>query len=972
MQGERTLITDEGGNYRFNNLPPGTYNVKYDLPGFKTLVRDGIIVQTGTTATVNVALEVASVAETVTVTGESPVVDIEQANIGVNFGSTLKDNIVSSRNYWSLLSVTPGIKTLEPDVGGSTMGTQVNYRSYGKSGQVKVMLDGVDLTEGNDGGSLYGDFGSWEEVNVSSAGNSAEIGTAGSTINAVVRNGGNKTHGKIYLGYEKGSFQSTNIDQNLRNKGITAGDSFTRYTDWNLDIGGPIKKDKFWYYGSFRNEYSGLATELRQNTGARYVLPATGKAPPLCGPGELPCIGDNPDGAPRGGLFYTRLQNGTTKLTYQINANNQLSTTANMRLKLQPNRGGQGTGARDLTADAAQRQESWFHTINAVWTSTLSNKTTLNVSTNNFGYYWINRANVDSIRIFDRGSSGATRNYTQGSFIQDLMNNRRWHETVLLSHFFEGAGGSHNLKVGYNLAWEDRRRSVKGYPGHVRYVFFNGNPDRLEVFNTPIQWAQYSLLDNSFFVQDKWQIKRRLTLNVGFRLDHYVSYLPEQVRESAGGNPFATANDIPGLETFGNTRQAKQTVGTFNQPVPRVSFIYDLFGNGKTAIKASYGRFSFNPSYDLASNANDNKEKNATYNWDGTLPINTPAALRACLAAPGPNSGRACSLQSGPNLTRTQVDPNLKNPYITEFTLGIDQQLFRDWNFRFNFVRKIDEGRFDSIETAYATTDYVPFQFRDPGRDGRAGTPDDSIITAYNRAVATRPDRPVVQYNDASGDMFRTWEIEAVKRFSNRWQVLAGADWTKRDLGPDNFTTDPNILITAARLGYGHYWDWTSKFVIQYELPWAIRFSSVYKGQKGDPSVSGTGSILKAAPGTRILQVNCDRVTAPGQTCAQAGGAAPRQGAFNIMAEPRGVKDTFYPTLNLWDISFSKEVKREGLGKAEFSFDLFNVTNANTVRGWTLTTGTTTDASGAIVPTFQRPTTILNPRIFRLGLRLTF
>src|SRR5262245_25464418 len=155
IQGQRDTVTDEGGNYRFANLPIGTYQVKYELPGFKTIVRQDIIVQGGVTVTLNQNLEVATVAETVTVTGESPVVDLEQAKIGVNFNSQLKDNVVNARNYWSLLSVTPGVKTSTADVGGSTMGTQVGYSAYGISGQVKVYLDGVDLTEGNSGGSLY-------------------------------------------------------------------------------------------------------------------------------------------------------------------------------------------------------------------------------------------------------------------------------------------------------------------------------------------------------------------------------------------------------------------------------------------------------------------------------------------------------------------------------------------------------------------------------------------------------------------------------------------------------------------------------------------------------------------------------------------------------------------------------------------------------------------------------------------------
>ncbi|MBI4471155.1 MAG: carboxypeptidase regulatory-like domain-containing protein, partial [Acidobacteria bacterium] len=187
LLGERTTVSDEGGNYRFSNLSPGTYRVKYELPGFKTLIREGIIVEVGRTVTLNIAMEVAAIAETITVSGESPVVDVEHAKIGVNFSSSMKDSIVNSRAYWALLSVTPGIKTTIPDVGGSTMGTQVGYRAYGRSGQVQIALDGVNMTEGTGAGPLYGDYQSWQEVQVAAAGNCAEMNTGGTTVVAVIR-----------------------------------------------------------------------------------------------------------------------------------------------------------------------------------------------------------------------------------------------------------------------------------------------------------------------------------------------------------------------------------------------------------------------------------------------------------------------------------------------------------------------------------------------------------------------------------------------------------------------------------------------------------------------------------------------------------------------------------------------------------------------------------------------------------------
>jgi hypothetical protein len=713
-------------------------------------------------------------------------------------------------------------------------------------------------------------------------------------------------------------------------------------------------KDKFWYYTSYRHEYVGLQTQMRQNNGKRYVLPASGIAPPLCS--QLPCVGDNPDGAANGADFYTRLRNLTAKLNFQINANNQVIAYANARHKYQPYRGGDGSGARTQTPDTTQVQDSWFHTFKAQWLSTISAKTTLDISLNNFGYYWRNSAQVDEVRIQDRGTTGPTRDYLQGGFRANIPGNRRrWHENFILSHFANLAG-SHNIKAGYAFQWEDQRSSTVGYKGHVLYQFNNGLPDRVLVDNTPTQWQQNGLLQHYFFIQDKWQIGRRLTANIGFRFDRYRNFLPEQIRESAGANPFNAATDIPGLESFGNKLFPKRDIATFNNPVPRLAFIYDMFGDGKTAVKFSYGRFSNNPADGLSSTAQDNDLKTATYSWNGTLPF-TVNYLRQCIN--DTNTATRCTIITRPAVNLTRIDPNLRNSYITEFTAGIDQQLFNDWNVRFDFVRKIDEGAYGSINMNYTEGDYAPFQFRDPGRDGVAETADDSIVTLYNRLVPTRTNDPFVTYIDGSGDMFRTWEIAAQRRFKNKWQMLFGADWTKRDLGSNLFTTDPNTTMFRNAIDGSHFWDWTVKLMGTYELPRGIKVSSVYKSQNGEAD-------------SRTIQVDCNRVLARNQTCAQAGGAAPLQGSFTQTVENTGTHGLFFPTVHLLDLSVGKIFTLEKYGKFEGSVDIFNLTNSNVIRGWANTSSTTGYGDGSIGPTFQKPSSILNPRILRFTVKWDF
>src|ERR1051326_2205364 len=204
IQGARTAVSDEAGSYRFILLPPGTYTVKYELPGFKTIVREGIIVEGSKTVTLPIAMEVATVAETVTVTGESPVVDVQNATVGVAFNTRLLRDLPNARDVWAVLGQTPGVAITGTgfDVGGSTAGTQKGYRGYGINGQTWITVDGVSTTEGTSGAGMYYDYSAFSEITVQAAANSAEVAVPGVYTNTVMKTGGNNLHGTAYFGWD--------------------------------------------------------------------------------------------------------------------------------------------------------------------------------------------------------------------------------------------------------------------------------------------------------------------------------------------------------------------------------------------------------------------------------------------------------------------------------------------------------------------------------------------------------------------------------------------------------------------------------------------------------------------------------------------------------------------------------------------------------------------------------------------------
>ncbi|HEY7288363.1 MAG TPA: carboxypeptidase-like regulatory domain-containing protein, partial [Vicinamibacterales bacterium] len=215
LMGVQTAVTDGGGNYRFPALPPGTYTVTFELPGFNTLKRENIQIAMGFTAAVNVELAVASLNETVTVTGDSPVIDTSNTRVQQNFKLEQLQELPNARDLWALLAVTPSVQMSRIDVGGNRAGTQTGYTAYGYSGQNRVLVEGINTTEGTSGAGFYVDYGSFEEVFLGTIAQGAEMPTPGVQSQMLGKSGGNKFQGELYQDYETNGMIGENIINNV-------------------------------------------------------------------------------------------------------------------------------------------------------------------------------------------------------------------------------------------------------------------------------------------------------------------------------------------------------------------------------------------------------------------------------------------------------------------------------------------------------------------------------------------------------------------------------------------------------------------------------------------------------------------------------------------------------------------------------------------------------------------------------------
>src|SRR5262245_22520598 len=305
IQGQRTAESEANGSYRFLYLPPGEYRVTYQMSKFKKIVYEGAKVEVDKTITMNVTMQIADIEETVIVTGKSPIVDVQNATVGTNFGEDMLRDIPNQRDLFALLAETPGITMPRADVGGNTAGTQSGYRAYGLSGQSITTVDGVNVTAGASDVGAYIDYGAMAEVKVAAAGNSAEVPVAGAAVTTAIKSGSNTQHGEFYADFKAGSTNSFNGAEN-----------YTGYRDINGQLGGPFIKDRCWYFTSFRDQYTAFSTAMLDKPGGR--------------PGQP---------------FSTETTDYTIKLNYQLTRKSTLSFMTQWGRKYQPYRGGSGGNA---------------------------------------------------------------------------------------------------------------------------------------------------------------------------------------------------------------------------------------------------------------------------------------------------------------------------------------------------------------------------------------------------------------------------------------------------------------------------------------------------------------------------------------------------------------------------------------------------------------------------------------------------
>ncbi len=346
--GERVSVTEVDGSYRFPNLEPGTYDMLFEMSGFASLRREGIVMRPQTTITVQITMEIATVAETITVTGESPIVDVKTTRVGGDFDSLALQDVPSATDMWAVLAASPGVRMTGFDVGGSHKSQQSGYESFGITSQNRIIKEGVNPTEGTGSAGGYWDYYNVSEYQVSAVGADVEMSTPGSNIVAIVKSGGNQFSTLTHLDYTSGGMVTDNIDDDLiARAGSTA--PVLRFYEFHTDLGGPIMRDKGWFYGSYNRFYVDQAIS-----------------------GQDPEIGTDL------GLFHTF----SGKITFQLSDMDTFVGYSEWNRKQKPFRGLSLT----VPPDSVGPQHAWHWLHKAEWQRVWSDRMFSKIMIGFFGY----------------------------------------------------------------------------------------------------------------------------------------------------------------------------------------------------------------------------------------------------------------------------------------------------------------------------------------------------------------------------------------------------------------------------------------------------------------------------------------------------------------------------------------------------------------------------------------------------------
>jgi Carboxypeptidase regulatory-like domain len=961
----RTSISDSSGQYRVEDLRPGVYKVTFTLPGFSTFEREGVELTGSFTATINAEMRVGNLQETVTVTGESPIVDVSSARRQTVINNEVLKAIPTVRSYNALVVVVPGVVTNTNDVATGTATTQFPIHG-GRNNEGRMTIDGLNVGNppgGNQPPGFSVDVGNSEEISFTTSGGLGESETAGLVMNVVPKTGGNSIHGSAFYSGSGKNLQSDNTE----GTGVAAPTPLTKIYDLNGAIGGPIMRDKLWYFATARTQGS---TRVNAN---QFVNLNAGDATKWL---YAPDLNDP-------GFSDRTWENISGRLTWQMTPRNKIGGYWDEQWvcrKCEGNTIGITTPAVVSPEANGPNQTLPLRVPQVTWSSPVTNRLLLDAGFGGTYYGWGNFERVpnpthDLIKVTEQCATGCAANGNRPGIVyrsQDYGDNRTGSYTWRGSLAY--VTGRHSFKVGYQgtLMTDDRTWTTN--TTDLWYRFNNGVPNQLTQTISP--WINNARAGwDAVFAQEQFTMGR-LTLQGAVRFDVAKSWFPEQ---NIGPDRFL-ATPYHFEETKG--------VNSYKDITPRFGAAYDVFGNGKTAVKMNLGRYlegvgvqltyaNSNPTLRIPTNTGPFGVPGVTRTW---IDANGDLAPNCDLSNPNANGnpaavnggggadfcGQISNTAFGQPVLSGTYDPNLLSGWgvrAGDWSLGlsVQQQIFTRMSVEVGYYRRSFDGFTVNDNQRLTNADLTPYTVTAPldsrlpnGGGYQIGTLYDVVPSKFGQVdtLSTLAENYGKQYQYFNG-------FDVTVSLRQGGLTLQGGTSTGQNVA-DACEVRDNLLELNTGIGaglVGSTVSMTSPYChVAYGMLTQLRGLGSYVIPKIDAQVS---AVFQSKPG-QLLAAN---YAMPAAQVAQYLGRAPSGNVTNVTINLIEPGTEYGDRINQLDFRIAKNFTF-GSTRSMISADLYNVMNANPVLSY----------NNSFTPNgpWLQPNSILTGRLIRISVDFNF
>ena len=928
----RTTVSDESGRYRIGDLKPGTYSVSFTLPGFSTLKRESIELTSGFTATVNGDLKVGGQEETITVSEQAPLVDVQNIQQQITLSNVTLDALPTPKRPAQLLTLIPSANaggTNFHDVGG--VGSDRGF--FGVHGQrpddMTYNVSGMDNRVFSGGGFQYNAH-TVQEMVVETAAGSAESTTGGVQINIIQKDGGNKLSGSASIEATGPGLVSDNLNDQLRSRGLQGAPSVRQYYDVGAGLGGPIKKDKLWFFVAYRRDDRSIyqvGNYYNKLQGTLFYDP------------DLTRRAYNRDYSSDYSVRFTWQAAAKHKINLSYSQHPACQCVFALLEQVSPVFSPEATAAHHYSPQN-------LSVLN--YTYTASNRLLFEANLGTSQYWRVQKRQPEvsnnDISVTDLGLNLTYGSRRTGYFSLDDL---RIHERFAASYL----SGTHNLKVGIDLNQFSQGLPDYNNPFYVNqaisYTFRDRATQSVTIWNGP--WGPYQkATENNLYAQDQWTIVRRLTLNLGARYTVYDATIPAQ---HLAAGPFVPARDYPEVKHSPHWQNLN----------PRLGVAFDLFGDGKTAIKASMGRYGYRDVGVAVDIPSANTPQSVTRSWNDatTFPVGDPRRgnyVPDC-DLNNPLANGECGKWADLTFGQTNVLPSThraqdalrgfnKQTYNWQSSISVQRQLAANMSLSVGYFRT-SYGGFLAIDNRLTTSsDYDTFCVTapvDPRLPSNVSGKQFCGNADIKPAKFGQVDNLITQSSHFGklSDVWGGFDVVYNLRFG-RGGTFQGSFTTGREVFDNCLTIDsPSSLLAGLpptgggntnllpptvdnRPGFCHVsqpWSGGTAFGfnVVYPLPGGVQISSIYQNKPGFPIRASY--VVSDAEVSQSLGRHLS--TCPSQTAATCSQTA----AIDLIPN-----NTFYgDRITQLDLRFSRIFRFGDTMKLQGNFDVYNIYNNNTV-----------------------------------------